>query len=280
MAWLLALALTAAATVNVSAQSLWDQLLTGIELSIGDQVAENVLAEYGPPARLTPAERQWLDQIFRDIVARAQRQDIPYILTVLDSPVINAFAAPGGYIFLTTGLLDVIGHDTDAVANVIGHEVAHVERRHGMSALGRRVGLGLLLDLMLGTPSENSPVWQTLARIGTELLHLGWSREDEHDADEAGQRLAAAAGYDPRGMVRFFAVLQELQGAELPLLQFLSTHPLTSERIERARSRAGSLTAAAPYQPAAASPYVPRGHVVPDQHLIRGRRLGRPPARV
>lgn len=261
--WLLTLVFLTAAAVDASAQSFWDDLLTGIELSIGDSVAENVFDEYGPPARLSPAERRWLDTIFNDIVAQARRKEIPYSLTVLDSEVVNAFAAPGGHLFLTTALLNHIGHDTDAVANVIGHEVAHVERKHGMNTLGRRLGVGILLQLMLGTPSEDDQVWHTIALVGTELMHLGWSRDEEHEADEAGQRMAAAAGYDPHGMVRFFTTLQELQGAEIPFLEFLSTHPLTSERIERARARANELTIAPRLQPIPTSPYTPREPATP-----------------
>jgi len=145
------------------------------------------------------------------------------------------------------------------VANVIGHEIAHVERRHGMNALGRRLGLGLVLQLALGPPSEDSPVWHQVAVIATELMHLGWSRDQEHEADDTGQRLAAAAGYDPHGMVRFFTILRELEGLEIPFLEFLSTHPLTSERIERARVRAELLTPAPRSRPKPVSPYTPRG---------------------
>lgn len=257
--WLLVLVFLTAASAGASAQSFWDELLTGIELSIGQSVAAGVFEEYGPPARLSPEEQQWLAAIFSDIAGRAQRKEIPYSLTVLDSPVVNAFAAPGGYIFLTIGLLDYIGHDTDAVANVIGHEIAHVERRHGMNALGRRLGLGLVLQLALGPPSEDSPVWHQVAVIATELMHLGWSRDQEHEADDTGQRLAAAAGYDPHGMVRFFTILRELEGLEIPFLEFLSTHPLTSERIERARVRAELLTPAPRSRPKPVSPYTPRG---------------------
>lgn len=251
---LLTLALLFVPVSDAWAQSFWDDLLTGIELSIGDSVAAGVHEEYGPPARLSDAERRWLDTIFNDIVAKARRKDVPYKLTVLQSDVVNAFAAPGGHIFLTTGLLKHIGHDTDAVANVIGHEIAHVEHKHGMNTLGRRLGIGLLLELVLGEPSEDDQVWHTIAVIGTELMHLGWSRDQEHESDDLGQRLAAQAGYDPNGMVRFFRILQELQGQEVPFLEFLSTHPLTSERVERAENRANRLTVAPRTQPPPVAP--------------------------
>lgn len=229
------------AALPVAAQSFWDELLAGFESTIGAAVAEDVQTEYGPPARLGAAHQRWVDTIFADIVLQANRRDITYSLQVLESEVVNAFAAPGGYIFLTTALLHHIGTDADALANVLGHEVAHVEHKHGMNALGRNLGVSLLLQLALGNPSEGDEVWHVVAGVAVGLMQLGWSRDQEYESDELGQRLAAAAGYDPRGMVRFFRVLEQLQGMEVAFLEFLSTHPLTSERIRRAENRAESL---------------------------------------
>lgn len=227
------------------AQSFWDDLLTGFEVMIGESVAANVIQEYGPPARLSPARERWVQEIFADVAGQARRAEIRYQLTVLDSPVVNAFAAPGGHIFITTGLLHYIGDDADALANVLGHEVAHVEHKHGMNTLARNLGIGLVLDLVFGNEKQRGDAVYAAATIMTQLMALGWSREQEHEADDSGQRLAAAAGYDPMGMVRFFEVLRELQGEEVPFLEFLSTHPLTSERIQRARARAAQLRPAA-----------------------------------
>lgn len=249
-------------TPVTNAQSLWDELLSGFESVIGAAVAEDVRDEYGQPARLSSAQQRWVDTIFADIVLQAGRKDITYSLQVLDSDVVNAFAAPGGYVFITTGLLRHIGNDADALANVLGHEVAHVEHKHGMNALGRGLGLGLVLQLVFGNPSEGDEVWQVVAGVAVGLMQMGWSRDQEHESDELGQRLAARAGYDPQGMVRFFRVMQELEGAEIPFLEFLSTHPLTSERINRASGRATSLTITPRTQ---AKPSLPAGQTIGGQ---------------
>src|SRR5690606_25306836 len=113
-----------------------------------------------------------------DITAHARRKEISYSLTVLGSDVVNAFAAPGGHIFITTGLLKYIGDDIDAIANVLGHEVAHVEYKHGMNALSQQVGIGLLLQLAFGGASETV---KTVASFALELTRRGWSREQEHE---------------------------------------------------------------------------------------------------
>jgi len=223
------------------AQSFLDQLLVSLEKSIGESVAQDVIAEYGPAVQLSPQEQRRIDQAFSDIVAQARRKELNYTLRILQSDVVNAFAAPGGHIFITTGLLKYAGDDIDAVANVLGHEVAHVELKHGMNALTRQLGMSVILQLLFGKSDET---FKRVVAIAAELTRRGWSREQEYESDDLGQRLAAAAGYDPYGMVRFFEVLRKLEGAEMPFLEVLSTHPLTSERAERARARANSLRAA------------------------------------
>lgn len=229
------------ALTPASAQSFLDQLLVGLEVSIGESVAADVIAEYGPPIRLEPQRQRQIDTAFQRIVAQASRKEIEYNLKILQSDVVNAFAAPGGHIFITTGLLKYIDDDIDALANVLGHEVAHVELKHGMNALVRQLGMGLVLQLLFG---GSDAVFRQVVAVAAELTRRGWSREQEYESDDLGQRLAAAAGYDPYGMVRFFEVLRELEGQEVPFLEFLSTHPLTSERADRARARARSLAPA------------------------------------
>lgn len=235
--WLLSYSFAPAA----GAQSFFDQLLVGLEVSIGESVAADVIATYGPPIRLESSKQEQIDTVFSDIVAQARRNEIRYNLKLLDSDVVNAFAAPGGHIFITTGLLKYIGDDIDALANVLGHEVAHVELKHGMNALTRQLGMGLILQLLFG---GSDAVFQRVVAVAAELTRRGWSRDQEYESDDLGQRLAAAAGYDPHGMVRFFEVLRMLEGQEVPFLEFLSTHPLTSERADRAKARANSLQVA------------------------------------
>lgn len=243
-AFVLVLLLTASllSSPPASAQSFLDQLLVGVEVMIGESVAQDVIAEYGKPVKLASPYQERIDKTFADLVAQSNRKkELTYTLTILESDVINAFAAPGGFVFLTTALLGHIGDDIDALANVLGHEIAHIELKHGMNSITRQLGVGLLLQLVFGRSDETL---QKVVAVAYELTRLGWSREQEHQSDEVGQRLAAAAGYDPAGMVRFFELLKRLEGQQLPFLEFLSTHPLTSERAERARARADSLQVA------------------------------------
>lgn len=258
---LLAGALAGPWAPQAAAQDFFADLLTGIEIMIGQSVAASVIEEYGAPVRLVAYQQQWVDGIFQNVVAQASRKEITYSLQILHTNVVNAFAAPGGYLFITTGMLQQIGGDGDALASVLGHEVAHVEYKHGMNSLMQQLGIGLLLQLVLGSADDET--WEMIIALAAELMRLGWSREQEHEADELGQRLAVRAGYDPEGMVRFFRKLQQLEGEEIAFLEFLSTHPLTSERIERARQRAAALQAERPSpSPQAAQPAPADNHPV------------------
>ena len=148
-------------------------MLTGVEVTIGESVAHDVIAEYGQPIRLPDQEQERIDKVFANIVNQADRKEITYTLTILQSDVVNAFAAPGGYVFLTTGLLRHVADDTDILANVIGHEVAHIELKHGMNTITRQLGMGLLFQLVLGGSDK---VLRTVVAVAAELTRLGWSR--------------------------------------------------------------------------------------------------------
>lgn len=223
--------------VEVSAQSFIERLQNTVEIMIGLSTKEHVFREYGRPVQYETELHSQVREIFSDLVWYAQR-NIEYELNIIDSPVINAFAAPGGFVFVTTGLLWFVEHDPDIIAGVLGHEIAHVEKKHGMDELTRRYGFTLLQNIFLSNSSQDA---RLVAEIASELIHLGYSREAEHEADEVGLLLAAEAGYDPNGIVRFLNKPQAVSGPEIALLEFISTHPLTSGRIERTQGKIAEL---------------------------------------
>lgn len=112
--------------VEVSAQSFIERLQNTVEIMIGLSTKEHVFREYGRPVQYETELHSQVREIFSDLVWYAQR-NIEYELNIIDSPVINAFAAPGGFVFVTTGLLWFVEHDPDIIAGVLGHEIAHVE---------------------------------------------------------------------------------------------------------------------------------------------------------
>jgi predicted Zn-dependent protease len=200
------------------------------ELALGRQTDVEVRGQYGAYAdeRLTA----YVASAGRTIAAGTHRPGLPYRFVVLDSPVINAFAVPGGYIYVTRGILALMGSEAE-MAVVLGHELGHVNARHSV----RKMSQMILIQAGLAVGSALSETFAKIsgvAGVGVQLLFLKYSRDDEREADRLGVDYSRKAGYDPSRMVDFFTSLQkmgDLSGKGSALPGFLSTHPLTSERI-------------------------------------------------
>ena len=201
----------------------------GQEIALGEQTDKEVRAEYGLYDDADFAA--YLPRTGGLLVPYSHRPKLPYHFAVLDSSVINAFAAPGGYIYVTRGLLALMNSEAELAA-VLGHELGHVTARHAARSMSRQI----LVQAGLAVGSLASKTFAKIAgvaRVGAQLLFLKYSRDDERQADALGVTYARAAGYDPGEMVRFFQALQELGdlSGKNTLPGFLSTHPLTKERI-------------------------------------------------
>jgi len=192
------------------------------------------------------------DQQLQDYVQRlgiqlagaSERPSLPWTFRVVDDPTPNAFAAPGGYIFVTRGLLALIGNEAELVS-VLGHEIGHVTARHSVSRMSRQQ----LAQIGLGVGSIVSPTiakFGDLAAGGLGVLFLSYGRDDERQADDLGYDYALAQDYDVREMVNVFAALQ--QSAKLagqsPVPNWLASHPYPAERITLIEERLETLPAA------------------------------------
>lgn len=169
-------------------------------------------------------------------------RNTPVSFGVLDSPIINAMALPGGYIYVTRGMLAHLNNE-DQLAIVLAHEIGHVAARHAArQAWQQKIGQGLLLggavlSQGLGLPAENI---LNLGGMAAQLVFLRYSREDELEADKLGAEYGSAAGYDPREVIPFFQTLdriQEKEGQGMP--SFLATHPNPGDRIQRIQQLIG-----------------------------------------
>jgi len=199
------------------------------EIELGKQTDVEIRAEYG--VYPDPALEAYITAAGEALAVRTHRTSLAYHFAVLDSPVINAFAAPGGYVYVTRGLLALMNSE-DELAVVLGHELGHVNARHSVKRMSEMILLqaGLAIGSAL---SETFSQLSGVAGVGAQLLFLKYSRDDERQADTLGVDYARRASYNPGGMVLFFAALQksgDLSGSR-PIPGFLSTHPLTSERI-------------------------------------------------
>jgi predicted Zn-dependent protease len=199
------------------------------EIELGKQTDAEVRSEYGVYA--DPALEAYVAATGAALAARTQRPNLAYHFAVLDSPVINAFAAPGGYVYVTRGLL-ALTNSEDELAGVVGHELGHVNARHSAKRMSEQMlaQAGLAIGSVL---SETFARYSGLAGVGAQLLFLKYSRDDERQADSLGVDYSRRAGYDPGSMVGFFAAMQksgDLSGKST-IPGFLSTHPLTPDRI-------------------------------------------------
>ncbi len=175
-----------------------------------------------------------IDDIARPIFAQAMkaRPDVTFQIRVIDSPDVNAFSIPGGYVYVYRGLLDKLGNDDDAIACVIGHESAHIVRRHVVKQMSDAQGKGILVDLA-SVLSRSGAVSQIGGAL-YELDQLHYSREDEYEADRYGEQFAYNAGFDPSGMVRTFQILEKVEKQYGEPAPYAEDHPMSENRSLRA----------------------------------------------
>ena len=201
------------------------------EIELGKQTDQEIRAQFG--IYNDPALTEYVTGIGLALAPLTHRPDLTYHFAILDTPVINAFAAPGGYIYVTRGILSLFNSEAE-LAVVVAHELGHVNARHSVRKMSQLmlVQLGLVVGSAL---SETFAKISGVASIGIQLLFLKFSRSDEFQADQLGVNYSRKGGYNPGKMVDLFASLQKMGdlsgGHSLP--GFLSTHPLTANRIQK-----------------------------------------------
>lgn len=178
-----------------------------------------------------PAVVNYVNRVAAPVLAAAakERSNMDWRVAVVDdAKTVNAFATPGGHIYIYSGLLKGLKTENE-LAGVLGHESAHIIARHSARAMVDQYGLEALAQLALGkNPGLLAQVAAQVVGTGSLLYH---SRGAELEADQIGARVTAAAGYDPRGLVSFLHTLKAKEGNTSEVLTWLSTHPASAERI-------------------------------------------------
>ena len=200
------------------------------EIALGREADPQILAEFG--VYDDPKLTAYVDQIGQAIAGVSHRPNLKYTFRVVDSPVVNAFALPGGWVYFTRGILAHFNSEAE-LAGVMGHEVGHIVARHGAEQISRAQLAGLAIGLGAALSPEFRK-FSKFAEVGVGLLFLKFSRDQESESDRLGVEYATRLGYNAHEMANFFktiARLSEKSGATMPT--FLSTHPNPRDREKR-----------------------------------------------
>jgi predicted Zn-dependent protease len=201
---------------------------TSEEVEIGKQVSADV--ESKEKVLDDSVVQSYVDKVGQNLVKVCDRRDLNYTFKVLDSDEINAFACPGGFIYIYKGLMKTMDNEAQ-LAGVLGHEIAHVVARHSVKKLQQIYGVSLLIKVALG---DKSDAVQQLVGAAAGVVLLGYGRDNEFEADEYGTLYEGKAGHNPDGMAQLLGKFKALeQNPPNTLEKLLSTHPPTSERITR-----------------------------------------------
>lgn len=197
------------------------------EIQMGREATQQVEASIGLVEN--PELQSYVSRIGQELAATSERPDLPWSFEVVDDPVVNAFALPGGFIYVTRGILAHFQSEAE-LAGVLGHEIGHVTARHSVNQLSRQqLGqLGLGVGMVL---SEDIRRYGDVLQAGLGLLSLKYSRDDETESDELGVRYMGRAGYEPEALIGVFEMLASVSGGEggrVP--EWQSTHPYPENR--------------------------------------------------
>ncbi len=255
VAVLAAAAVSACAPNPVTGQSDFVLMDESRELAIGREAHDDILRQYGRYE--DPGLQNYVQQVGQRLAARSHRSDLVYRFTVLDSEEVNAFALPGGYIYITRGLMALLNSEAELAA-VLGHEIGHVTARHSVRqyTAQQAAGLGYTLGAILLPELRGASAQNVFSLFGGALIR-GYGREHELEADGLGAEYLARAGYDPNAMLQVIGVLKAQETFEVERARkegreanvyhgLFATHPDNDTRLQQVVGRAGALAAAGP----------------------------------
>ena len=227
----------ACATNPVTGQRELNLVSEGQEIAMGREAHQQVIRQFGVYDE-KPAMNRMVEEIGRRIAANSDRPNLPWTFTLLDSPMVNAMALPGGYIYITRGMMERMNSE-DELAGVLGHEIAHVTARHAAQRISRAqlAQFGMLLGAVVAGPEAMQQYGQ-LAELAVSLLFQRYSRAQETQADLVGTGYMHEANYNPVGAEQMLMTLQRLSRREdSPVDRYFQSHPDPAKRVRDVRGR-------------------------------------------
>lgn len=236
--WLVCLVFQISACATV--QKVLDKAIpidTPQEIELGKQFSQAIEKEYNilQDQEIT----EYVNKVGQRVVRASARQDLPYHFKVVNSKEINAFALPGGFVYINAGALKAMDNESQ-LAGVLAHEVGHIVARHGVKRIQASIGTSRLFEIIFQgkTGNKRDVIAKQAVSLAMNLVMLGHGRQAEFEADELSVNFTYQSGYNPGGMIEFFEKLKATEKREPSKLKhLLASHPPTSERIERVKAK-------------------------------------------
>jgi predicted Zn-dependent protease len=205
------------------------------EIAMGKEASQQINASLGVTDN--PALQSYVANLGKRLASASERPNLPWTFTVVEDPVVNAFALPGGPVYITRGILAHMNSEAELVS-VLGHEIGHITAKHSVSQISRsQLTQVLVIGAVIAKPELAQ--FGDVAMQGLGLLFLKYGRDDETQADDLGFKYMVGAGYDPEQMAAMFRTLSRLSagggGGGVP--EWLSTHPDPGNRVQRTQDR-------------------------------------------
>lgn len=237
---------------SVGAEKPAEQLLKALmggkvsveeETRIGQQIAGNLLG--AAPLVRDDSLQRYVNRVGRWVALQGERPDLVWHFGVIESDDLNAFAAPGGYIFLTKGLYRKLNSEAE-LAGVLGHEIGHVLRKHHLKLLQKSQGIAAIGGLLGRKLKNESEVVQNLIGNGAEVVARGLDKDAEYEADRIGVVLSARAGYDAYALPAVLAEIGHVSKSDKSVSLLFKTHPHPEERLGQLSQAVGDQLDALP----------------------------------
>lgn len=228
---------------TVAASGCAPAISTQQEVQLGRQYAAEINRQL--PIVQNSQIHGYINQLGEGIARRVDPRGLDYTFYVVNAKGVNAFAVPGGYIYVNRGLIERAANESE-LAGVLAHEIAHVVERHSVEQLQKAQNANLMASVLYGVLLQRPPsgVEQVGLQVGGSAIFAGYSRDAERESDVEGVKYLVATGIDPRGMPSFFRkLMEERQRSPSTVEQWFSTHPLTEERIQLVEQQINSYPA-------------------------------------
>jgi beta-barrel assembly-enhancing protease len=211
------------------------------EIDIGRDVAARLLG--AAPLMANDGVQRYVNHVGRWLASQTERPDLPWQFGVLEAPQLNAFATPGGSVFITRGMLERMRSEAE-LAGVLAHEIAHVLRKHHLKAIQKGAQTALAGEaLTQALASRSGANREKLIALGSEVFTRGLDKGDELEADRLGVAIAARGGYDTYGLPSVLQTLQAMNPQDSGLALMFKTHPAPAERLDALEKLQGLLDA-------------------------------------